>query len=57
MSAQPTATELFGVACESIPHHNLFRDLWSGRVVEIEEFPRYVCPKCGRRLPVWSGQL
>ncbi|MFN8026383.1 MAG: hypothetical protein U0W40_08570 [Acidimicrobiia bacterium] len=47
-----TVAELFAIACDAIPHHSRFRDLWTGRVVSFDEYPRYVCPKCGRRLPV-----
>jgi hypothetical protein len=53
----PTPAELFAVVCGTIPHHNIFRELWSGRVVRVDEFPRYVCPKCGRRLPLASASL
>ena len=52
MNESLTVAELFTVVCDSIPHHNLFRELWSGRAVRIEELPRRLCPKCGRRLPV-----
>jgi hypothetical protein len=53
----PTPAELFAVVCGTIPHHNIFRVLWSGRVVNVDEFPRSVCPKCGRRLPLVSASF
>jgi hypothetical protein len=46
------ATEQFDAVIASIPHHDLHRALWSGRVTQLSEHHLRDCPRCGRQLPV-----
>jgi hypothetical protein len=47
-----TAPDLFTTVVASIPHHDLFRGMWSGRVTQLSEHHLRDCPRCGRQLPV-----
>lgn len=49
-----TASEQFDAVIASIPHHDLHRGLWSGRVTQLSEHHLRDCAQCGRQLPVTS---
>ena len=46
------ATDQFATVVASIPHHDLFRGMWSGRVTQLSDHHLRDCPHCGRQLPV-----
>lgn len=48
------ATDQFDAVIASIPHHDLHRALWSGRVTQLSDHHLRDCPRCGRQLPVTS---
>ncbi|MFN8026384.1 MAG: hypothetical protein U0W40_08575 [Acidimicrobiia bacterium] len=48
------ATDRFDTVVASIPHHDMLRGMWSGRVTRISDHHLRDCPKCGRQLPVTS---
>jgi hypothetical protein len=48
------AAEEFDTVIASIPHHDVFRGMWSGRVTHLSDHHLRDCPRCGRQLPVTS---
>ena len=46
------ATDQFATVIASIPHHDLFRGMWSGRVTQLSDHHLRDCSNCGRQLPV-----
>jgi hypothetical protein len=46
------ASEAFAIVVASIPHHDVFRGMWSGRVTQLSEHHLRDCSNCGRQLPV-----
>jgi hypothetical protein len=46
------ADEAFAIVVASIPHHDVFRGMWSGRVTQLSEHHLRDCSNCGRQLPV-----
>jgi hypothetical protein len=46
------AARAFATVATSIPHHDLHRAMWSGRVTQLSEHHLRDCHRCGRQLPV-----
>ena len=51
------ATDQFATVVASIPHHDLFRGMWSGRVTQLSDHHLRDCPHCGRQLPVTADAV
>jgi len=52
IDAKGAAGQAFAIVVASIPHHDLHRAMWSGRVTQLSEHHLRDCSNCGRQLPV-----